>query len=331
MSAPVQANRWPFAGTRRSSRCSARHYSPALSFVLVLPLLMLLGLGFLYPIATLLKLSLFTPDLDLSAYRKIVEQPLYLQVMLRTFKVAFLVTLASLLLGYPIAFAMTSLNRPLAAAAAAAVFIALWSPVLVRSYAWIVLLQRNGVVNQLLGELGVIGAPLKLIYNEGAVILAMTHVLLPFMILPIFATLRSIPAEYAKAARNLGAGTTTTFLRITVPLSLPGVFAGCVMCFILAIGFYITPALLGGPGTLMVGNADRPAGNHASRLAVCRSPGDDIASDDTGARPGLPQGTLALERILQCRLRRVSKHMSARSPVPGSQRNTNLIALWRPR
>ncbi|TIO30965.1 ABC transporter permease [Mesorhizobium sp.] len=231
---------------------SVSRYSPALSLALVAPLMLLMSVGFLYPIGSLIKLSLFTPALDLTSYRKIIEQPIYLSVMARTFRIALFVTITSFVLGYPVALAMASLKRRLAAAAAAAVFIALWSPVLVRSYAWIVLLQRNGVANNVMTELGLIEAPLKLIYNEGAVIIAMTHVLLPFMVLPIFAALRSIPQEYVCAARSLGAGASTAFLRVTLPLSLPGVFAGCVMCFILALGFYITPALVGGPRTLIV-------------------------------------------------------------------------------
>jgi mannopine transport system permease protein len=236
----------------RTTTHSVRHYSPALSLALLAPLLVFLSLGFLYPIAYLVKLSMFTPELDFSSYRRIVSEPLYLQVMLRTFKVALVVTAASLLLGFPVAYAMARLRRGPATATAAAVFIALWSPVLVRSYAWIVLLQRNGVINHLALDTGIASAPLKLLYTEGSVMLAMTHVLLPFMILPIFATVRSIPSQYVHAARNLGAGSTAAFIRVTLPLSLPGVFAGCVMCFILALGFYITPALVGGPGTLII-------------------------------------------------------------------------------
>jgi mannopine transport system permease protein len=231
---------------------SARHYSPALSLTLIFPLLLLLLAGFLYPIGLLIKLSLFNPDLDFSSYRRIFEQPLYLDVIVRTVKIGLVVTAASLLAGFPVAYAMTLPKSRINTIAAAAVFIALWSPVLVRSYAWIVLLQRNGVVNRIFGELDITPAPLKLIHTEGAVMLAMTHVLMPFMILTIFAALRAIPAEYVHAARNLGADRFSTFLRIILPLSLPGVFAGCTMCFILAIGFYITPALVGGPGTLMM-------------------------------------------------------------------------------
>ncbi|MEO9340372.1 ABC transporter permease [Mesorhizobium sp. SB112] len=231
---------------------SFRHYSPMLSLYLLTPLLAVLTAGFLYPIGYLVKLSLFNPGLDFSPYMRVFEQPLYMAVMARTFRVALAVTIACLLLGFPVAMAMSRLKGRLALVATAAVFIALWSPVLVRSYAWIVLLQRNGVVNRFITDTGIAAEPIQLIYNETAVIVAMTHVLMPFMILPIFAVLRSIPNEYELAARNLGATAVLAFVRVTLPLSLPGVFAGCVMCFILALGFYITPALIGGPGTLMM-------------------------------------------------------------------------------
>ena len=241
------------SGTRRDwwvSR-SAGHYSPAMALALLAPLLVLLLLGFILPIAYLVKLSLFSPHLDFSNYRRLLEEPLYFEVMLRTGKVALVVMTASLLLGYPIAYVMARTKGRFATLVMACVLIALWSPVLVRSYAFIVLLQRNGVINRLAKEIGITETGFRLLYTEGAVMLAMTHVLMPFMILPIFAALRSIPLDYVQAARNLGAGPVTAFLRVTLPLSLPGVFAGCVMCFILALGFYVTPALIGGPGTLM--------------------------------------------------------------------------------
>jgi mannopine transport system permease protein len=135
---------------------------------------------------------------------------------------------------------------------AACVLIPLWTSVLVRSYAWIVLLQRTGIVNNTLLSLGLIDQPLRLIYTEGAVIVAMTHVLLPYMILPIFSALRSIPPELDRAARNLGAGPWTSFITVTLPLSLPGVYAGAIMVFILSLGFYVTPALVGGPQNLTI-------------------------------------------------------------------------------
>ncbi len=121
-----------------------------------------------------------------------------------------------------------------------------------RAYAWIVILQRNGLVNEALQALGLTSAPLRLLYTEGAVILATTHVLLPFMILSIFSVLRTIPPDLDRASANLGASAFATFRHVTLPLSLPGVYSGVLMVFILALGFYITPALLGGPETLLM-------------------------------------------------------------------------------
>ncbi|MGO7116668.1 ABC transporter permease [Rhizobium leguminosarum] len=245
----------PLAPTRPASWIfsrSARQYSHALTLLLIAPLMLLLAGGFIYPIGRLVSLSLMAPGFTLEHYERIVTEPLYMEVLLRTLQTGAIVTVASLLLGYPVAFLMARAKGKIAMIVSAAVIVPLWTSVLVRSYAWIVLLQRNGIVNELLIESGLISSPLKLIYTEGAVILAMTHVLMPFMILPIYNALRTIPAEYAQAARNLGAGPIGAFLRVTLPLSLPGIFAGCVMCFILAIGFYITPALVGGPGALMM-------------------------------------------------------------------------------
>ncbi|PDV85184.1 ABC transporter permease [Rhizobium sp. H4] len=231
---------------------SARRYSHALTLLLIAPLMLLLAAGFIYPIGRLVSLSFMAPEFTFEYYERIVTEPLYLDVLFRTLRTGAIVTVASLLLGYPVALLMARAKGKTAMIVAAAVFVPLWTSVLVRSYAWIVLLQRNGIANGMLMESGLVPGPLKLLYTEGAVILAMTHVLMPFMILPICNALRTIPGEYGQAARNLGAGPIGAFMRVTLPLSLPGIFAGCVMCFILAIGFYITPALVGGPGALMM-------------------------------------------------------------------------------
>jgi mannopine transport system permease protein len=134
----------------------------------------------------------------------------------------------------------------------AAVLLPLWTSLLVRTAAWFILLQDNGLINRGLMALGLIDRPLPLIFNRTGVVIAMTHVLLPFMILPIYSALRSIPDDLVKAARNLGAGSLQAFQSVTLPLSLPGVAAGVLMTFILALGFYITPALVGGARTLMM-------------------------------------------------------------------------------
>ena len=243
----ARARRWKFGAP-----ASARQYSTLLSLALIAPLLLLLCFGFLYPVGRLLLGSLFVPDFTLANYARLVSEPLYLGVLVRTFRIALIVMCACFLLGYPVAYAMAKLQGRWAAFVAACVLVPLWTSILVRSYAWIVLLQRNGVVNNTLTSLGITDGPLRLIYTEGAVILATAHVLLPFMILPIFGALRSIPPELAQAARNLGAGASGAFFRVTLPLSMPGVYAGCLMTFILALGFYVTPALVGGPGTLLM-------------------------------------------------------------------------------
>jgi mannopine transport system permease protein len=139
-----------------------------------------------------------------------------------------------------------------AAIIGACVLIPLWTSVLVRSYAWTVLLARNGLVNSALASTGVTSEPLRLLYTEGAVILAMIHVLLPFMVLPLYSALRTIPDDLSRAAFGLGASGFEVFRRVTLPLSMPGVSSGLVMVFILAIGFYVTPALVGGAQNMMV-------------------------------------------------------------------------------
>ncbi|WP_117194048.1 ABC transporter permease [Rhizobium terrae] len=231
---------------------SWRQYPIGLSLILIAPLFLLLGFGFVYPVAQLLGQSFFAPEFGLGNYRRLLETPLYLKVLVRTVTIAAIVMIAALILGYPVALAMARIRRKLSGLVMACVLLPLWTSALVRSYAWIVILQRRGLVNDLLLGLGAVGEPLKLIYTQSAVIVAMTHVLLPFMILPIFGAIRMIPPELEQAARNLGAGQLSVFIKILLPLSLPGISAGCLMTFILALGFYVTPALVGGPGSLLM-------------------------------------------------------------------------------
>lgn len=225
---------------------------PVATLLLLTPLVILLGAVFLYPLARLLASSLWAPDFTLVHYARLLSEPFYLLILLRTLWIALIVSLLALVLGYPVAIIMARLRGWPAGLVAACVLIPLWTSALVRSYAWVVLLQRNGVVNDWLRRFGLIEQPLQLIYTESAVVIAMTQVLLPFMVLPIYSALRNISPNLGRAAANLGAGHWTVFRRITLPLSLPGVFAGTLMVFILSLGFYITPALVGGPRTLMI-------------------------------------------------------------------------------
>ncbi|GLR90246.1 ABC transporter permease [Bradyrhizobium iriomotense] len=238
--------------TAASDRSVVGQLSRPASFLLALPLILLLAFAFLVPLAKLLLGSIFAPTLTAEQYLRIAQEPIFVRIFLRTVQTAAIVTLLAFLLGYPVALVMSRLGGRAAMIVAACVLIPLWTSVLVRSYAWIVLLQRKGIVNSVLLNWGLIDQPLKLIYTEGAVIVAMTHVLMPYMILPIFSSLRSIPPELERAARNLGAGSWTSFLAVTLPLSLPGVYAGAIMVFILSLGFYVTPALVGGPHNLTI-------------------------------------------------------------------------------
>ncbi|CCE10565.1 AttA2-like ABC transporter, permease protein [Bradyrhizobium sp. STM 3843] len=238
--------------TAATDRSLVGQLSRPASLALALPLVLLLGFAFVVPVAKLLAGSVFAPNLTAEHWLRIVQEPIFLRILLRTVQTAAIVTVLAFLLGYPVALVMSRQQGRGAMLIAACVLIPLWTSVLVRSYAWIVLLQRTGIINSALLNWGLIDQPLRLIYTEGAVIVAMTHVLLPYMILPIFSSLRSIPPELDRAARNLGAGPWTSFRMVTLPLSLPGVYAGAIMVFILSLGFYVTPALVGGPQNLTI-------------------------------------------------------------------------------
>jgi len=231
---------------------TARAYNPFISTLLVAPLAVLLMGAFFYPIGRVLANSVWQSGFTLTYYQHIFTNALYLHVLVRTLRIALIVTLLTLVLGYPVAYVLTELKGWRATLVAACVLMPLWTSVLVRSYAWTVLLQRNGVVNSWLRGIGLIDEPLTLLYTEGAVLLAMTQVLLPFMILPIYSTMRGIPRDLVPASQSLGAGPFAAFRYVLLPLSLPGVAAGSVIVFVLALGFFITPALVGGPQTLLI-------------------------------------------------------------------------------
>jgi mannopine transport system permease protein len=231
---------------------SGRRYSPAASLLLAAPFLSILLLAFVLPLLTLLHESAFVPRPTLANYARVFEQPANTRIMLRTLRIAGIVTAATLLLGYPLAWLMSRRDGITRALLVGAVLLPLWTSVLVRTYAWLVLLQRDGVVNRGLLALGITSEPIKFLYTEGAVVLAMAHVLLPFMVLPIYSALRAIPDDYARAAQMLGASGFSVFKEVILPLSLPGAASGCLMVFLLSLGFFVTPALVGGPQQLML-------------------------------------------------------------------------------
>ncbi|KGV97166.1 binding--dependent transport system inner membrane component family protein [Burkholderia pseudomallei ABCPW 30] len=180
------------------------------------------------------------------------DQSIYLAVFGRTLLIGFAVTLFALALGYPFAYWISTLPERRANLAMILVLIPFWTSVLVRVAAWIVLLQSEGLVNRALIDTGLISQPLALLFNRVGVYISMTHILLPFMILPLYSVMKSIPPSYQRAAVSLGSHPFAAFWRVYVPQTYPGVGAGALLVFILAIGYYITPALLGGPNDQMV-------------------------------------------------------------------------------
>ncbi|MBN7803985.1 ABC transporter permease [Agrobacterium rosae] len=173
-------------------------------------------------------------------------------ILTRTFWIAALVTFACACIGFPYAIIAASLTGWKRDLMLGAVLLPLWTSLLVRTAAWFILLQEKGLINDLLQTLGLINSPLALIFNRTGVIIAMTHVLLPFMVLPIYSVLITIPKNLMPAAASLGAHPLRAFLRVLLPLSLRGVASGSLLVFISAIGYYITPALIGGPGDQMI-------------------------------------------------------------------------------
>jgi len=180
------------------------------------------------------------------------EQAVFRNVLGRTLWISGMVTLACLLLGYPVAFFIARQPPGRASLLLFLVLLPFWTSLLVRTVAWVVLLQREGILNNLLLSLGLVTEPLRMIFNRFAVYVAMVHVLLPFMVLPLYAVMKGISPSYVRAAWSLGARPATAFRRVYLPQTLPGVGAGCLMVYIQALGYYITPALVGGADDQMI-------------------------------------------------------------------------------
>jgi putative spermidine/putrescine transport system permease protein len=223
-----------------------------LMLALALPALLVILLLVVLPVGWLAWQSVYHNGFTLENYRRIWSEDIYWRSFALTFEISLLVTLLALLLGYPIAYAASVAPKRWGIIILALVVLPFWTSVLVRAYAWLALLQRTGVINQLLRQLGVIDEPLALVHNSFGTIVATLHILLPFMVLPLYATMQQIPRDLMQAGASLGAGPMLTFRRIFLPLSLPGVLAGSTLVFVLTLGFYITPELLGGGRTIMI-------------------------------------------------------------------------------
>jgi ABC-type spermidine/putrescine transport system permease subunit I len=218
---------------------------------LAVPGLLLIGAIALSPIAWLFWLSFRSgSNFTFEHYERLLH-PTYTLTLQTTFELSFLVTAICIALGYPLAYLISQVRPRLAAFLLLLVLFPVWTSLLVRCYAWLVLLQRRGVVNSWLQDIGVIEAPLRLMHNFTGTTIGMVHIMLPFMVLPLYATMRSIDRDYMRAAANLGASPVRAFWDVFVPLSFPGLFAGIIIVFVLCLGFYVTPALLGGGRVMM--------------------------------------------------------------------------------
>lgn len=222
-------------------------------FAYVLPLAVVILVAFNVPVLLMMRISV-APSWTLANYLHLIQEEAYLKVLLNTFKVAAITTVCSALIGYPVAYWMTRLSPTGRLVAIAFVVIPFWVSVLVRSYAWIVLLGNAGILNRALLSLAVIDQPIGLMYNELGVIIGMTNILIPFIVLPLYAAMTRLDRRLLQAAATLGGSNFQTFWLVFFPLTRPALAASALLVFISAIGFYITPALLGGGRVSMIAN-----------------------------------------------------------------------------
>lgn len=233
-----------------------------LGTLLVVPAAVWLVLFAVAPLCLLVALSFWTStifgtttDFTLANYRVLTEDPIYFWILLRTLRIAATVTVISLIVSYPIAYFLASTMGWKRMLFVVVLFLPFWTSYVVRTFVWLPMLGRTGLVNAVLMELGVIDTPLDwLLYNEGATQVGLVYVYTLFMTLPIYLSLDRMDKTLIEAAADLGAGPIRTFLRVILPLSMPGVISGCVMVFLLGCGAYVTPQLLGGTSGIMFGN-----------------------------------------------------------------------------
>lgn len=189
---------------------------------------------------------------SLRNYIHFLTTPIYRKVLIKSVVIGIEVTIGTLLIGYVPAYFIATTKVKHRILLIILLIVPFWTSFLIRTYSWILILGREGIINVYLMKLGIISEPLKLLYREFAVVLGLVHWVLPFMVLPLFSTIDKIDFNLVDAAKNLGANSLQAFWRITLPLSMPGIAGGCLLVFILIVGSFITPALLGGPEDLMI-------------------------------------------------------------------------------
>ena len=234
--APIAASRW------------ARRWLP---WMLLAPVLVYLAVFYLVPLAIVIVSSVTDPSPSLSHYRDFFTDSFYLRVLSRTFATSLIVTICCLVLAYPLAYAMAKREDTLVVAMLTVVALTFWTSFLVRTYAWMVILGNRGPITALFRMVGW-DPPPEILFTRFSSTLAMVHILLPFMVMALYSVMKKIDPALLRAAQNLGASPGRTFRHVYFPLSAPGVVNGCTMVFILCLGFYVTPVLLGSPREQML-------------------------------------------------------------------------------
>ncbi len=237
------------AGLRRDERMERWKLfglgSPALLLVLVI---LVIPVGWLFYVSFVGANGNFS----LENYERMITRKSYVRIFITTFQVSILTTALCIMIGYPLAYFMSQLPTKWANLCLVTVLLPFWTSLLVRTYAWLVLLQKQGLVNQWAINIGLWDEPLKFVHNMTGTLIGMVHIMLPFLILPVYGAMRAIDRDYLKAASNLGASPKRAFWTVFFPLSTPGLFAGSLMVFVLCLGFFVTPAVLGGGRVIMV-------------------------------------------------------------------------------
>jgi putative spermidine/putrescine transport system permease protein len=218
----------------------------------LLPLLLVLACLFVWPVLRLLALSFGEHGFTLANYARLLQVPIYRVALVETFEIALLVTLLSIVLSYPLAYLMAASRPRTRQVLMVLVLLPFWMSALVRTTAWLILLQHNGVLNTTLIASGLVSQPVAFVYNLPGVLVGMTHVLMPFIVLPLAAAFHGIDSALIQAAEGLGAGSFALLRRLLLPLTAPAVLSGAAIVFMSAVGYYITPALMGGPAQTMI-------------------------------------------------------------------------------
>ncbi len=219
--------------------------SPALIIVLVILVI---------PVSWLFYLSFVgsTGEFSLENYQRMADSKAYARIFRTTFEISLLCTGICILIGYPLAYFLSQLPNRLASLCLITVLLPFWTSLLVRTYAWLVLLQRRGLINEWAMDIGLWDEPIRIVHNMTGTLIGMVHIMLPFLVLPLYGSMKAIDRSYLSAAANLGAGPVRSFWTVFFPLSAPGLFAGSLIVFVLCLGFYVTPAVLGGGKVIMV-------------------------------------------------------------------------------